>query len=321
MLKNIFALSIALIFTTMLLTGCGESPQGEREEFVHIATGNTSGTYYPIGGAMSEILNADIAKMHSSVQTTSGSVSNLKLLQEGTVELAIVQNDIAHYALNGLEMFKDENKHKFENLRGIAALYPETCQIVVLESSGINSISDLRGKKVAVGAEGSGVEINARQILSAYDITYDSIDAQFLSFSAASKALNEGRIDAAFLTAGTPTAAVEDVASQHKIHLLSIDDEHVAILTSKYPFYTKTTLAKGTYAGLENDVQTVSVMALLVCNDRVNDDLGYQITKTLFTHLDNLKEAHSAISHLEKSKVNEGMTLEVNGGAKKFFAE
>ena len=320
--KNIFA-AVAVLCLSVFLTGCGGSDNANapKEQFLHMATGNTSGTYYPIGGAISEILNKDIDKMHSSVQSTSGSIANLNLLKDGTVEFAIVQNDIANYALNGTEMFKDENKYKFETLRGLATLYPESCQCVTFESSGINSIADLRGKRVSVGAEGSGVEANARQILAAYGLTYDDIQPQYLSFSAGSKALKDGQIDAAFLTAGAPTAAVQDVAAQAPIRILSIDDEHFKTLSEKYPFYRKITIPKGTYTNLNEDVQTISVMALLVCNDRINDDLGYKITKAIYTHLDDLKAAHSAFSGLNEKQAMEGMTIEINGGAKKFFEE
>lgn len=320
--KSIFA-AVAVLCMAVLLTGCGASGNSKesQEQFLHMATGNTSGTYYPIGGAISELLNKDIKNMHSSVQATSGSIANINLLKDETVEFAIVQNDIANYALNGTEMFKDENKYKFETLRGLATLYPESCQCVTFQSSGIKSIADLKGKKVSVGAEGSGVEANARQILAAYGLTYDDIQPQYLSFSAGAKALKDKAIDAAFLTAGAPTAAVQDVASQEPIRILGIDDEHFKALAEKYPFYKRITIPKGTYTNLNEDVQTVSVMALLVCNSRINDDLGYQITKTIYTHLDELKAAHPAFAGLSEKQAVEGMTIEINGGAKKFFDE
>lgn len=310
--------------TAILFAGCGGGDSNNAttsEKFIHIATGNVAGTYYPIGGGLSEILNQKIEKMHAGVQATSGSVSNIQLLKDGTVELAIIQNDIAYYAVKGEEMFKDQNKYQFENLRALSALYPEICQIMTLDSSGIKSVSELKGKKVAVGAEGSGAEANARQILEIYGLSYDDIDAQYLSFSAASKAIEAGTIDAAFLTAGCPTIAVQAVAAQKKIRILPLDDEHIKALTEKYPFYTETIIPKNTYTDFDEDVKTVSVMALLVCNENVSDDLGYQITKTIFENLDTLKTSHPAISQLEKSKATEGMTIDLNKGADKFFKE
>lgn len=321
-LKKFFGALAAVMCSAVLLTGCGDSnDNAPKEHFLHIATGNTAGTYYPIGGAISEILNSKIDKMHSSVQTTSGSIANVKLLNDGVVELAIIQNDIAHYAVNGTEMFKDENKYKFDNLRGIASLYPESCQFVVNAAAGINSITDLRGKKVSVGVEGSGAEANARQILEDYGLTYNDIEPMYLSFSAGSQALQAGTIDAAFLTAGAPTGAVKDVAAQIQIKILPIDDEHLKTLSTKYPFYKRNVIKKGTYQNLDEDVPTVSVMAILACNDKVDAKLGQELTKTLFENLDTLKTVHSAIANLNKSQAQESMTLQFNEGAEKFFKE
>lgn len=330
MIKKFFTAILLLMCSTFLLTGCSEkdvpaekTKPDIKEHYLHIATGNTLGTYYIIGGSLSEILNEKIPDMHSSVQTTSGSIANVKLLAQGDVEFAIIQNDIASYAVNGTEMFKDENKYKFDTLRGLATLYPETCQIVTAASSGLNSIADLKGKKVAVGAEGSGVEANARQILAAYDLSYSDIEPQYLSFSAASKALKEGTIDAAFITAGAPTLAVQDVTASTPIKLLPIDDEHLKALTEKYPFYSKIVIPKGTYNGVDEDIETVSVMAILVCNDRVDSDLAGKILTTLFDNVNQLKNAHPVIGNLDKKFASEKahMTLPFQEGAEKFFKQ
>ena len=321
-------LTLLMICALALMTGCSDkdvpaekTKPDIKEHYLHVATGNTMGTYYIIGGSLSELLNEKIPDMHCGVQTTSGSIANVKLLEEGVVELAIIQNDIASYAVSGTEMFKDENKHKFENLRGLATLYPESCQFVVNASAEINSIDELRGKKVAVGVEGSGAEANARQILEAYGLTYNDIQPQYLSFSAAAKALKDGSIDAAFLTAGAPTLAVQDVASQISIKILPIDDAHVKALTEKYPFYSRNVIPKGTYHGVDQDIETVSVMAILACNDKVDSDLAEKILKAAFDNLDQFKSAHPVIEKLDKKLAMEKshMTLPFNEGAEKFF--
>ncbi len=308
-------LSIMLVTIISLVAGCGGD---SGKKFLNIATGGTAGTYYPIGGAMAEILNNEIKGMNASAQSTGATVANINMLKDGQVDLAIVQNDITYYAANGTEMFDGK---KVSNIRGIASLYPETCQIVTLEGKGINSVADLRGKRVAVGAMGSGAEANARQILAAYGITYeDNIDAQFLSFGEAASALKDGNIDAAFLTAGYPTAAVQDIASQNKVKLVPIDADKADNLIAKYPFYTKVTIPAGTY-GMPAAVDTISVMAMLVCNDKVDDALGYEITKALFTHLDRIQAAHAAAKAISKEGASKGMPIPMNAGAEKFFKE
>ena len=299
----------------MLLVGCGGSGSNK---FINIATGGTAGTYYPIGGAMAEILNKTIPGMNASAQSTGATVANINMLKDGSVDLAIVQNDITYYAVNGTEMFKDK---KVENLRGIAALYPETCQIVTLESTGIKSIADLKGKRVAVGAAGSGAEANARQILEAYGITYDDIDEQFLSFGEAASALKDGNVDAAFVTAGFPTAAVQDITSQNKVRLLPIEADKADALIAKYPFYTKTKIPAGTYAGFDEDVPGISVMAMLVATDKVDEKLGYDITKALFDNIEKLQAAHSAAKQITKESAKDGMSIELNAGAERYYKE
>ena len=312
--SNLFkrAASIVSVFAFVLaIAGCGG---GEKEQFINIATGGTAGTYYPIGGAIAEVLNKN--GMNASAQSTGASVANINMLKDKQVELAIVQNDITYYAVNGAEMFKEGGK--IENLNGIASLYPETCQFVVREDSGIKAITDLKGKRVAVGAAGSGAEANARQILEAYGLTYDDVDEQFLSFAEGSYALKDGTVDAAFVTAGYPTASVQDIASQNKIRLLPVGDEQIKVLSEKYPFYTKTTVPAGTYQGFDEEVQTVSVMAILVANDKIDAALGEKLTKAVFDNLDKIAAAHSAAKSISKATALEGMDfIKMNEGATK----
>ena len=190
LIKKLFALCVVAVMA--VVAGCGE--QSIEKKYLNIATGGTAGTYYPIGGAIAEILNKSIPGMNASAQSTGASVSNINMLYSGDVDLAIVQNDITYYAAHGTEMFADKD---VKNIRGIATLYPETCQFVTLDKSGINSVADLRGKRVAVGASGSGAEANARQILEAYGLTYSDIEPQYLSFAEGANALKDGNVDAA----------------------------------------------------------------------------------------------------------------------------
>ncbi|MBR7024705.1 MAG: TAXI family TRAP transporter solute-binding subunit [Selenomonadaceae bacterium] len=303
--------AVCALALAVAVAGCGG---GEKEQFINIATGGTAGTYYPIGGAIAEVLNKN--GMNASAQSTGASVANINMLKDKQVELAIVQNDITYYAVNGEEMFKDTGK--VENLNAIASLYPETCQFVVREDSGIKSINDLKGKRVAVGAAGSGAEANARQILEAYGITYDDVNEQFLSFSEGSYALKDGTVDAAFVTAGYPTASVQDIASQKKIRLLPIGDEQIKKLSEKYPFYTKTTVPAGTYQGFDEEIQTVSVMAILIANDKIDAALGEKLTKAIFDNLDKIAAAHTAGKNITKDGALKGLDfIKMNEGATK----
>ena len=316
--KKVFAAGAVLAAMVVLFTGCNGNSDVEGKKFLNIGTGGTAGTYYPIGGAMAEILNKEIPGMSASAQSTGASVANVNMLGDGTIDLATVQNDIAYYAANGTEMFVDK---KVDGLKGIASLYPETCQFVTLKASGIKSLSELKGKRVAVGAVGSGVEANVRQILAAYGISYDDIDAQYLSFAEGASALKDGDVDVAVLTAGYPTASVQDIAAQNPVRLLPVEEEIADALIAQYPFYTKTVIPAGTYVGFNEPVPSVAVMAMLVAGPTVNEELGYKVTKAIFSHLDRLQAAHAVGKQITRDSVKAGMSLPMNEGAEKYFNE
>jgi len=283
--------------------------------FLTIATGGTAGTYYPLGAGMADIWNKNIKGMNAMVQSTGASVANINLLRNKEVDLIFVQNDVAFYAYNGVELFKEP----FPQLRGLATLYPETVQIVALADRGINSVYDLKGKRVAVGAAGSGTEVNARQILAAAGITYKDIRVQYLSFAEAASNLKDGNIDAAFVTAGHPTAAIVDLAAVRKIVLVPVADEIIASLQKDYPFYVKIVVPAGTYKGVDTDAVTVAVKAMLAVRAEIPEDLAYQLLKTMYANQKRLIEAHAKGELIIPETGKEGMSIPLHPGAEKFF--
>lgn len=322
-MRKTFYVLLACLLIAALVVGCGgggaKAPEQKAPEkkFINIATGGTAGTYYPLGGAIAEILNKNIPGMNASAQSTGASVANINMLKDGKVDIALVQNDITYYAANGSEMFKDK---KVASLKGIATLYPETIQIVALEKTGIKSVADLKGKRVAVGAAGSGTEANARQILEIYGITYNDIKVQYLSFGEAASGLKDGNVDVAFVTAGHPTAAIQDIAAQNKVALIPVEADKADALIKKYPFYTKLVIPSDTYKQ-GKDVPAVAVMAMLVATDKMNADLGYQITKSIYSNLDRIKASHAVGKFITKEKAKDGMPIGLLPGAEKYFNE
>lgn len=312
-MKKIVTAAVVCGTGFMLLTGCGGG-----KNFLNIATGGTAGTYYPLGGALAEILNNNIENMNASAQSTGASVANVNMLKDGSVDIAFIQNDIAYYAVNGKEMFKD---NKVANLRGIAALYPETVQFVTTKDKNIKSISDLKGLKVAVGAAGSGVEANARQILAEYGITYEDIDERFLSFGEAADALKDGNVDVGIVAAGFPTAAIQDLAANKSIKIIPIDNDKVDALMKRYPYYTKMVIPAGTYKGQDEDVPSVAVKCIIVGTDALDEDMGYKIIKALYEHLDRMKAAHAVGKYITKDTAMDGMSVPMNKGAAKYLKE
>ncbi|MFW6267387.1 MAG: TAXI family TRAP transporter solute-binding subunit [Halanaerobium sp.] len=312
--KNILVVLTAVFVFSLLISGMASA----QSTYLSLATGGTSGTYYPIGGAIAKVLNENVEGMNASAQSTGASVTNARLIYNQEVELAILQNDIASYAVEGENQFSD---NQVENMSGIASLYPEVIQIIVRSDADIESVEDLKGKSVAVGAPGSGAEANASQILEFFGLTYDDIDEDYLSFGEAASRLKDRQIDAAFLTAGIPTAAVMDVAATQEVSLINFSDEDLEALNEEYPYLTGVTVPSGTYNGLDDDVQTVALQAILVAESSLSEEVVYNITKAIFENQDTLIAAHDRAKDITLEDAQSGMTVDLHPGAQKYYDE
>ena len=283
-----------------------------------MATGGTAGTYYPLGGAMSQIINSKVKDVNVSVQSTGASVANIRMIQNGEVDLALVQTDIADYAWNGTEMFESDGK--LQGFAVIASLYPELIQVVVREESGINSIADLKGKKVSVGAPGSGTEANARQLLETYGLEYkDLAQVQYLSFAESAEAFKDRHIDAFFVTGGIPNAGIQDTATMHRISILSVSDEMFEKLHDSYGFYGQALIPAGCYINQAEDVQTVAVQAVLIARADLDADIVYTMTAALFDNLPELAHGHAKGHESRLAGALVGVSTPLHPGAEKYF--
>jgi TRAP transporter TAXI family solute receptor len=307
---------ISILLVLVLLMSAVFSACAAQKTNLILATGGTSGTYYPFGGAMAQIFNTKVENMNVTAQATGASVENCKLLGKNEAELAILQNDMLDYAYNGTEAFKEG---KIDNLRGIAILYPEIVQIVA--SEGITTVEDLNGKKVSVGAPGSGVEANARQILEAADLTYDDMSVSYLSFSESADAYKDKHIESFFVTSGIPNASIQDISAQNPVSLVSLSDEAIKSLVEKYPFFVEYTIPANTYNGQTNEVKTVAVMATLATNAEASEDVIYNITKALFDNQAELASAHAKGAELSLEEAINGISIPLHPGAEKYFKE
>lgn len=309
MRKLVLLVLVALLIPAMFIAG-------QQKKFVAIATGGTAGTYYPLGGAMAEIINKNVPTVNASAQSTGASVANINMLSTDEVQVALVQNDIAYYAAAGLEMFAGK---KVANIRGISVLYPETIQIITVTNTRITSLGEVRGKRVAVGAAGSGTEANARQILEEAGIRYADISVQYLNFAEAANALRDGNVDVAFLTAGTPTAAVRDLASQRDVVVLPVPASVANKVIQKYPFYTRFSIPRDTYPKQIAAVNTLAVNAMLICQANLDEQTVYEMTKAIYSNLDRLILAHAKGREILKETALDGMPIAVHPGAERFF--
>lgn len=325
--KRRISILLVLVMVLSLAVGCGGDKSGDggsggggKEQYISIATGGTSGTYYPLGGAIAKIFNDNVEGVTANAQSTGASVENIGLIESLETEIAFIQSDITYYASEGIENFADSGK--VDNLRGMAMFYPEVIQIIANKGANINSVEDLKGKKVAIGAPGSGTEANARQILAVHGLTYNDLGkADYLSFGEAADQLKNNQVDAAFVTAGIPTSAVVEVGQTADIVVVPVASEKIAELSAEYPFYTEVTIPKGTYKNQDSDVITTAVMAMLVVPEELDDDLMYELTKALFENRDTIIETHDRGHDLTLETATKGMPVELHPGSKRYYEE
>lgn len=310
MKKTLYPILSVLLVTALVLSGCGGKTK------LKMATGGTTGTYYAYSGTVSQVLSQKIDNLSFDVQSTGASKANIYLVSDNEADIAIVQNDVMYYAYNGTDLFAGEKVSGFSAMAGV---YAEVCQIV--STSEITSIEELRGKRVSVGDIGSGVEFNARQILEAYDITFDDIIVNNLSFGDSATALKDAKIDAFFCVAGAPTTAIVELATSNRINLLEIDDEHAAKLIRKYPFYTKFDVPGGTYKGVDANAQTVAVVATYIVSDRLSEDLVYKMTKALFENAEEITVGHPKGAELDPAYSVSSISIPMHPGAEKYYRE
>jgi hypothetical protein len=282
-----------------------------------LATGGTAGTYYPFGGAMAKIWNSKIKDMNVTAQTSGASGENVRLINKKEVELALVQSDTLDFAYNAKEAFKEPLK----GMTVIATLYPEIVQVVVAAGSPIKSFADLKGKKMGVGAPGSGTEANFRQLLDAYGMKKEDVNAQYLSFSESAEAFKDKHIDAFIVTAGIPNAGIMDVSTQNEIRILDIPSDVAGKMTQKYPFLAGVKVPANTYKGQTADVSTVAVNAVLIAGNQLKDDMVYNLTKALFESQAELASAHAKGKELNAQYAVQGVSIPFHPGAVKYYKE
>jgi len=311
-MKKLLGLCVAVLFVIGMVV-----PVYAADTKLVLATGGTAGTYYPFGGAMARIWNTKIPAMNVTAQTTGASAENIRLVNKKEAELALVQSDTLDAAFTAKAPFTEAIK----SMSTIAVLYPEIIQVVVRADSPIKSIADLKGKKVGVGAPGSGTEANFRQLMDIYGLVKDDVNSQYLSFSESAEAFKDRHIDAFIVTAGIPNAAIMDIGTQHAIRILTVPADMAAKLTAKYPFLAAAVVPAGTYKNQTQDVTTVAVNAVLIVGNDLSVDVVYSITKALFDSQAELASAHAKGKELNLKYAVQGVSIPFHPGALKYYKE
>ncbi|MEN8906791.1 MAG: TAXI family TRAP transporter solute-binding subunit [Clostridiales bacterium] len=316
-----FVMIITLIVT---FASCdSKSDSKSKNTFVTIGTGGITGIYYPTGGAISQIINEkqDEYGIKCSVESTGGSVFNINAIMTGDLDFGVVQSDRQYQAINGLAEW--EGKGKQEDIRSVFSIHPESVTLVAAVDAGINSIEDLKGKKVNIGNPGSGQRQNSIDALENFNIDYNKdIKAESVKAAEAPSLLQDGRIDAFFYTVGHPSGAFKEATSgKRKVKFIPI--EGIDKLIDKYSYYSKSVIQKDMYPNAENteDIPTFGVKATFVTSADVPDDVVYAITKEVFENLDEFKSLHEAFGLITKESMLEGLSAKIHPGAMKYYEE
>ncbi|OQM74857.1 TAXI family TRAP transporter solute-binding subunit [Manganibacter manganicus] len=299
-----------------LVAGAG-TVTASAQEFINVLTGGTSGVYYPLGVALSEIYSKNIEGARVQVQATKASVENLNLLQQGKGEIAFALGDSVKFAAEGNT--EAGFPGKLDKLRGIAAIYPNYIQIVASKDSGIKTLADLKGKSLSVGAPKSGTELNARAILAAAGMKYEDLGkVEYLPFAESVELMKNRQIDATLQSSGLGVASIRDLSTSIPINVVAVPADVVAKIGAPY---VAATIPAGTYEGQTEDVSTAAVGNFLVSHSGVSDETAYQMTKLLFEHLDQLVAAHSAAKGIDPAKALDGMPIPLHPGAERYYKE
>lgn len=311
------AVSLRQVFAVALLAGLVLAPSARAAEFINILTGGTSGVYYPLGVALSKIYGEAIPDSRTQVQATKASVENLNLLQQGRGEAALTLGDSLKLAWEGDA--EAGFKQKLDKLRGIAAMYPNYIHFVVRSDSGINSLADLKGKSISVGAPKSGTELNSRTILAAAGLSYDDLGkVEYLPYAESVELMKNRQLDGTLLSSGLGVAAIRDLATTIDVTFVPIPAELVEKIGAPY---VSLPIVAGTYRGQDADVPTAGVVNFLVTHDGVPEETVYLMTKSMFENLDQMIAAHGAAKSIKLEDATAGMPVPLHPGAERYYKE
>jgi hypothetical protein len=306
-------LTIAAIAATLALG----APAVRAEQFINVLTGGTSGVYYPLGVALSEIYAQGIADARTQVQSTKASVENLNLIQQGKGEIGFALGDSVKYAWEGNA---DAGfKAPLSKLRAVAAIYPNYVQIAALAEAGVSTVADLKGKTLSVGAAKSGTELNARAILEATGLSYEDLGkVEYLPFAESVELMKNRQLEATLQSSGLGNAAIKDLASSQEITIVSVPADVVEKIGAPY---VAGVIPAGTYQGQTEDVPTAAVVNFLVTSEDLSEEVVYQMTKLLFENLDKLQAAHSAAGGIKLEDAPKGSPIPLHPGAERYYKE
>jgi len=300
------------------LTGCSGG-EGSKREFISVGTAPIGGVFYTVGSAVCEVVNEAQGDLdwRVSAESTGGSMENIRLLSQGKLQFAMSNSSITYFAVRGEEGW--EEKHATQS---VMTLFPNVAQFVVPADSEIQSIADLRGKRVYLGPEGAGFEYFVRPILAAHGLSLEDLDARYGSQQSAVDLLGDGAVDAAMIGGGIPSPALSQIAQANPVRLVPFDEDARSTLIADYPFFEEATIPGGTYEGLDNDFAGLNVgSAHLVTDESVDEEMVYQFTKLVWENRAKIAERHRAARAITEKNAVRNNGTQFHAGAIRFYTE
>ena len=316
-MRSIVRVFVVAAVCAVFVLGYGLTAEAATK-FISIATGGTGGTYYIIGGAMGKTIEKYVPEAKVSVESTAASTENCRRLASRQVKFAIVMPDSAYFAYNSGREFGDK---KYPNIRGVMAGHTSTMHFVVRSNSGIKSLADLKGKKVALAAPGSPSAFIAEAALEAYGLTKKDYKPTLLTYAEQADALRDNTIDMACIFAGVPASAAMDISSTHDVTYLGVGQEEMKKVIKKHPYWTAGVIKAGTYKGQSATVPTFNSPAMLVTTDDVDADLVYAVAKAIMDHTPELTAIHPQGAEWDLADAVEGVAIPFHPGAVKYLKE
>ncbi|MBM4333942.1 MAG: TAXI family TRAP transporter solute-binding subunit [Deltaproteobacteria bacterium] len=316
--NQIKSLVILTCFTVALIAFSAGVSSASTQRLV-IGTASTGGTWYPLGGGIAKIINKHVPNVDATAQPSGASIENIRAIGDKKMDFALLMPDAAFFGFKGAETFKAKRPH--EELRGVFSTYPIEQQIFVLADSPVKRIQDLKGKKIGLGAPGSGTEVMSRLILAEYGIEYKDITPQFLHHPETVSALKDKTIEAGMTLLGTPAPALMELTTTHKVRFLDQDPKIADKIIEKYPFYFKSIIPGNTYKGQEKDYHTLSYVGILATHKDLPEKLVYDVVKAVFENIGELHQIHVAFKQIVLKDAVKGMPIPWHPGAHKYFKE
>jgi uncharacterized protein len=306
-----------------LIVGFAGAGVAQEERFVTIGTGGQTGVYYVVGQSICGLVNRGQAEhgVRCTAPSTGGSIANLNAMREGGLEMGVVQSDWQYHAYHGTSQFEEQGP--YEDLRAVFSVHPEPFNVIARADSGIESFTDLKGKRVNVGNPGSGQRATMDVVMEAMGWSIgDFALASELQSAEQAGALGDNNVDAIIFTVGHPNGSIQEATTTTDAKLISVDTDEIKALVDDRPYYAMATVPGGMYRGTDEDVTTFGVLATFVAPASVDDDVIYAVVSAVFDNFDRFKGLHPAFANLtEEEMVSDGISAPLHEGAARYYRE